>query len=91
MIPVEQMTAVPSPVASRGGRRLLLAVAFPVALMAGFWFRGLVAPVASAAPESTRPPLPTATSTPQAVPTHTATADTDIGPGQAEPMLVSSP
>jgi hypothetical protein len=50
---------------------------------------GLRSPVALAEPTSTSAPAVMAT--PQSVSIHTADADTDVGPGQAEPVLVGSP
>jgi len=91
MIPVEEMPAMLSPVASRRARRPLLAVAFPVVLMAGLWVGDLVAPAASAAPEPIRRLPVTVTPTPQTVPIQIANGDKDLGPGQAEPVLVGSP
>jgi hypothetical protein len=52
---------------------------------------GLRSRVALAEPESALPPQATAPTTPQLVPTPTANGDTDVGPGQAEPVLVGAP
>jgi len=87
----EAMSAIPGPAVSRSGRRLFLFAAILASLLTGAWFRGIITPVASAAPESSpRLAAPTAP-TEQALAPHEANADADIGPGQAEPVLVSSP
>jgi hypothetical protein len=84
----EEATAVPSPIAVTRGRRAFPVVVLLAALIAIIGFRGL-APRASAAP-APPPRLEATTSTPQQFQAHMANADADVGPGQAEPVLVGS-
>jgi len=52
---------------------------------------GIRSRVALAEPESASPPQATMPMPPQSVQSPAANADADVGPGHAEPLLVSSP
>ena len=75
---------------SRRRPRLLVSAALAV-LAIGAASYGLRSRVALAEPKSALRPQATAPMVPQAVPFHAASADTDVGPGQAEPVLVGAP
>jgi hypothetical protein len=85
-----EVPAVPSPIAVTRGRHLFLGVVLLAALISTVGFRSVVAPSASAAPGPS-PRLDVTTSTPQQSRPHMANADADLGPGEAEPVLVGSP
>ena len=77
---------------SQSPRRPRLFAATALAVLAiGAASYALRSPAALAEPESALRPEATAPVTPQAVPIHDANGDQDVGPGQAEPVLVGAP
>ena len=72
----------------RGGRSLLVAAA-PVFLAIGAAY-GIHSRPALAKPEAASLSRPGTPMTPQSMQPRAASADADLGPGQAEPILVGS-
>lgn len=69
----------------------LLLAALLAALGAGAVYQRLGSPFASAAPLPAPPSHAMTPTTEQSLPAYPANADTDVGPGQIEPVLVGAP
>jgi len=88
---LDQETAVrPSSPNRMRRRNVLIAISLAVLAAAAF-YEGGRSRAASAAPESALPLQATPQATQESQRWHTANADTDVGPGHAEPILVGSP
>ena len=72
------------------GVRFFLPALVAIALVA-FFRLGLGGPSASSASTAGLPSVQAADPVEQLVPMHAASSGDDVGPGQAEPVLVSSP
>ena len=91
MFDSERDTALVAPPVARRRRQHVLVAALLAVLGTGAVYRGLGWSLASAAPQPA-PLSPAATPRiEQSLQPHEANADVDVGPGQMEPVLVSSP
>jgi hypothetical protein len=86
----EESAALESSFRPKRRRSALIAIALAMPV-AGALYEGTRSPAAAAAPESVPTSQTTAPATQESQRWHLASAAADVGPGNAEPVLVGSP